>query len=125
MLLIDRGLKENSTHKNSVIGNYHSHVFENGKRRKAYLSEYEDNQGDIPFFKNSMRVSGLDESVQIIASVKVLNYKRKHKVNEKIYDYKTGIKVIWEREYTGYDVILSAFKLSTKGRPKKIPLKRG
>lgn len=123
-LLIDRGLRERGFHKNHVIGQYHTHIAVPDEQREAGLSEEDAEGGDVPVFKGLMRVLGLNDSIQIVGSVRTKNYKHSQETNEKVIEYPYKLRIIWKRGKVGYDVILNAFRLPIHGNPMLLPLKQ-
>lgn len=116
ILQMDKTLKNNGSN-HSLIGNYHTQVYSEDEQR-GYISDK-----DKIFFRQGMKMFGLKESIQIVASVRIRNYKEKRDQEMKLKNYAKKLRIIFNAGDFSYDVILAAYKLTQK-TCKEIPIKR-
>ena len=90
-----------------IIGQYHSHVYRAKEKRETRLGEE-----DLKFFKIQGRWLKIPELLEIVASVRIKNYKNKPKNKISVRNYENKLGVIWRGDSRGYDVIFGAYKIS-------------
>ena len=133
---LDKQKREKNLNWNPIMGQYHSHIYQNGKypskiyeynKKRYYL--YKD---DAKFFRDIMKnYLEIDESLQIIISVKrkkyngkinlptqtIRHYKKKLRIKERIkkpLKSLDGIAVNGLAEIEEYDMIFGAYILTQK-----------
>lgn len=118
----DRSMSKSGVSDCFIIGNYHTHPY----IKKEYRDEQRTyiHRKDIEFFRYLMKANSLEESVQIIASVKHKRYKQGQQLGEFIRVYKKKLRV--ESIYTleedvdnpriifGYDITLAGYLVNHK-----------
>lgn len=103
---LDKAIKMSGS-KYSVVGQYHTHVYREDEMR-AYIGEK-----DIEFFRGWARELGLEECIQLVAAVRVKNYKKKQRTGERTRYYGYRARVIFKSgEFFGHDVIIAGYILT-------------
>ena len=93
-----------------IIGQYHSHIFKPEEKRETRLGKE-----DIEFFTLQGKWLEIPELLEIVASVRIKNYKNKPRNKISFRNYESKLRVIWRSDSRGYDVIFGAYKIS-KGK---------
>lgn len=101
----------------SVIGHYHSHPYAKDDNR-GYM-----HREDIGLLRNIMQFTGLEESIQIIASVKKTKRKKDEYIEEIFTPYQKKLRVRLQNGNSGYDVIFASYLLNFRNC-KEIPIRR-
>ncbi|MBI2044626.1 hypothetical protein HYT23_01060 [Candidatus Pacearchaeota archaeon] len=123
--IIDMNKAEREHSVIEIIGNYHTHVYENtcGQKEKderCYIGVGENE--DTGLLRTVMNDYGLEESVQIVATVKIKE-DSKRKPGERNSSYRKKWRITFGDGKTAYDVILAAYILTQKSW-KEIKIKR-
>jgi len=125
--LIDKKLREAGLHKYHIIGQYHSHIIKPDEERGKGLSKEkpgDTSTGDIPFFRVLMKKLSLDETIQILSSVRIKDTDKIQEIDERTIEYKNTIRIIWKAQQRTYDAIFNAFVLNLMKNPREIPLRK-
>lgn len=107
---MDADMREFGELRHFIIGQYHSHIYNSNEQRGVGLSNK-----DIKFFTIQRRWLKIPELLEIVASVRIKDYKNKPKNKISSRNYKNKIRIIWRNDTHGYDVIFGAYKIS-KGK---------
>ena len=117
VIKLDRA--EKSSNKPSIIGHYHTHVYEKENQRE-YMSTIKNE--DLCLLREVMKKYHLEESIQIIATVKIRD-NSKRKSGEKTKEYKKKLRITFGYDHTSYDVIIASYIL-TQERWEHVQIKR-
>jgi len=103
-------------HEFFTIGQYHIHKYFPYEDRKDGTefskAKNEEDDGDIEAFTEWMEDLGLEESIQIVASVRIKKHRRRHQIGEYLSKYKRKFRIIVKyTPFETYDIIFAAYKL--------------
>ncbi len=112
--IIDMNKAEREHSAIEIMGHYHTHVYENtyGQKKKderGYIGVGE--KEDTGLLRVVMKDYGIEESVQILATVKIKEDSKRKPV-EKSTSYPKRLRITFGDGKTGYDVILAAYILT-------------
>ena len=115
----DIDLREELRH--FIVGQYHSHIYYAKEKRKVGLSDI-----DLEFFAIQRKWLKIPELLEIVASVKIKDYKNKPENKISFKNYKNKIRVIWKNNTRGYDVILGAYRINKRKEknPEELPIRK-
>ncbi len=103
---LDRAIRKSGS-KYGVVGQYHTHVYRKDEAR-AYIGDK-----DIEFFRTWARELGLEECIQLVATVRVKSYGKRHRVGERTIYYNRKARVIFKSgEFFGHDIIIGGYILT-------------